>query len=571
MKKTLRILLPILLAIVIIICSCWYLFVYDREFTRDVLVSCARINESNGSHNIAAWFYNLAYAQAGNNDAVACELAEQYKSSGNYTKAEYTLSNAIADGGGVELYIALCKTYIEQDKLLDAVNMLNNITNPQIKEQLDAMRPAAPTTLPAPGFYSQYISVSLEAPTGVIYATADGQYPSIETPYTKPIALKDGENTIQAVAVSDNGLVSPLSIYVYTVGGVIEVVKFSDTTVETSIRKILNVDADKVIYTNDLWTIKEFTVPSGAKSLADIRHMTFLEKLTIDKSASKQLDNISPMVNLTELTIVNTTVSQEELSVIASLPMLKKLKLQSCSLTGIAPLKNATGLTTLDLNNNTIRVISAIGAMKDLQVLNLSHNAVADLSALSSNATLTELNVSSNDLKSLAPISTLTGLKTLDASTNAITELGDIGNLTALTTLSLKNNKLSKIGTLNKCTALTDLNVSSNSLTDISGLSKLTALMYFDCSHNELKKLPSFPSSCALVSIDASYNKITSADPLSGLKRLNKVNLDYNPKLSSIKSLAKCPVMVEVNAYGTKVTSISALTDIGIVVNYDPT
>ena len=36
-----------------------------------------------------------------NGDAAgAIELAEQYKSSGNFTKAEFTLSNAIADGGG---------------------------------------------------------------------------------------------------------------------------------------------------------------------------------------------------------------------------------------------------------------------------------------------------------------------------------------------------------------------------------------------------------------------------------------------------------------------------------------
>ncbi|MBO5837448.1 MAG: leucine-rich repeat domain-containing protein [Oscillospiraceae bacterium] len=572
MKKTLKILLPILLAIVIVICSCWYLFVYDREFTRDVLVGFARVSESNGSHSVAAWFYQLAYAQAGNNDAVACELAQQYKSTGNYTKAEYTLSNAIADGGGIELYIALCKTYVEQDKLLDAVNMLNNITNPEIKQQLDAIRPSAPTAVPAPGFYSQYISVTLEAPEGTIFADADGQYPSTQTtPYTEPIALKDGENTIQAIAVAENGLVSPLSIYAYTIGGVIEAVEFNDSLVETSIRKILNVDADKTLYTNDLWTIKEFTVPSGAKSLADLKHMTFLEKLTIDNAPGKQLENISSMANLTELSIANTPVSQDELNVIAALPLLKKLTLQKCSLTGIAPLKNATGLVSLDLSNNTIRVISAISAMKELQELNLSHNAVADLTPLSSSTALTSLNVSSNDLKSLAALSTLTGLKTLDAGTNAITDLGEIGNLTALTVLSLKSNKLSKIGALNKCTALTDLNIASNALKDISGLSKLTGLMYFDCSYNKLTSLPSFPKNCALVSINAAHNTIKNVDPLSGLKHLNKVNMDYNPKLSSIKSLAKCPVLVEVNVYGTKVTSVSALTDIKIIVNYDPT
>ena len=61
----------------------------DREFTRDVLLQQARYYESQGKHNIAEWFYNTAYAHADNDETVAIELANQYKSTGNYTKAEY--------------------------------------------------------------------------------------------------------------------------------------------------------------------------------------------------------------------------------------------------------------------------------------------------------------------------------------------------------------------------------------------------------------------------------------------------------------------------------------------------
>ena len=179
---------PFVLVVAILFCTAWYLLVYDRPFTRDMLLSIARSSENQGNHNVASWFYNLAYSQAGDNDAVAIELAEQYKSVGNYTKAEFTLSNAIADGGGIELYIALCKTYVQQDKLLDAVSMLDNITNEQSKEQLSSMRPAAPSISPEPGFYSQYISVKLEAENGTIYASTDGQYPSVEDElYSQPI------------------------------------------------------------------------------------------------------------------------------------------------------------------------------------------------------------------------------------------------------------------------------------------------------------------------------------------------------------------------------------------------
>ena len=157
MNHSLKKLFPILLALLIIASLAWYCFVYDRDFTRDMLLQQARHQSTKGNPQVASWFYDLAYEHSGQDENVAIELANQFKADGNYTKAEYTLSNAIADGGTADLYIALCKTYVEQDKLLDAVNMLDNIADPAIKAEIEAMRPAAPVSDPVPGFYSQYI------------------------------------------------------------------------------------------------------------------------------------------------------------------------------------------------------------------------------------------------------------------------------------------------------------------------------------------------------------------------------------------------------------------------------
>ena len=571
MKKTLRIVIPILLSVAIVLCMAWYLFVYDRPFTRDMLLSFARYGESQGKHTVATWFYNLAYSQAGDNDAVAVELAEQYKAGGNYTKAEYTLSKAIADGGGIELYIALCKTYVEQDKLLDAVTMLDGITNSEIKQQLEQLRPKAPTALPDPGFYSQYISVTLNGDGGTIYASDDGQYPSVTTDaYTQPIALSDGENTIYALSIAENGLVSPLSIFGYTIGGVIELVDFSDAAIEAEIRTLLNVGDTTELYTNDLWTIRSFTVPADAKVYSDMRHMTFLESLTVEKGVSTELHNFSTLANLTELKILDTTVSQEDLKSIAALPLLKHLTLQNCGLSGIAPLESANELVTLDLNNNTIRAIHSLGGMKNLQELNLQHNAVTDLSPLSGATALTKLDVSYNSIASLAPICSLANLNWLDASTNALTELGPINELSALTYLSVKSNQLTNVSALASCTALTELNIASNALTDISALSSLTEMLYFDFSYNQVTSIPAFPKKCALVTIDGSNNQISSLDALSGLKNLNNVNMDYNTEISSVKALANCPVLIEVNVYATKVKDVTSLTNQSVIVNYNP-
>lgn len=571
MKKTIGIILSIILSVAIILCTAWYLFVYDRVFTRDMLLTFARYSESHGNHSTATLFYNLAYSQYGDNDAVAIELAEQYKISGNFTKAEFTLSNAIADGGGIELYIALCKTYVEQDKLLDAVTMLDNITNIEIKEKLESIRPAAPTTVPDPGFYNQYISVTLKSDDGKIYASTDGQYPSIENAlYTQPLPLQDGENNIYAITVSDAGLVSPLAIYGYTVGGVIELMNFSDKAVETEVRKLLNVADDAILYTNDLWTIKSFTVPSNAASYADLKHMTFLESLTIQNGISDELRHLSTLSNLTELNISGVSVPQEVLKSISTLPMLHKLTLQSCNLTSIAPLENAKELITLDLRNNTIRNIDALSGMQKLQELYLQHNAATDISALSSLSALKTLDVSYNALTSLGSVGSLSALTWLDAGTNTISDLGTLGTLTSLSYLCLKSNKLTDVSAIAGCTSLTDLDISSNSLTDIAGLSVLSKLMYFNFSHNQISKLPAFAADCDLVSIDGSHNQITSLDNLGGLKNLNNVHMDYNSGISSIKALAKCPVLVEVNVYATKVKDVSVLTNQSVIVNFNP-
>ncbi len=571
MKKALRIITPILLVIAIIACTCWYLFVYDREFTRDMLLSCARYSESQGNHTLATWFYGKAYAQSGNSDSVAIELAQQYKSGGNYTKAEYTLSNAIADGGGIDLYIALSNLYLEQDKLLDAVNMLNNVTNKQIKQELDKLRPATPTAIPEPGYYSQYISVTVQADSGTLYVNPNGEYPTLDSdPYSDPIALVDGENNIYALTVSEEGLVSELAIYGYTVGGVVQLMEFQDTSVEALVRELLLVSESAELFTNDLWQIKDFTVPADAKLYGDLKHMPFLEKLTVENAVSSELGFLSSLPNLTQLKITNTTISQEVLQSIAALPSLKHLTLQNCALSNIEALQNTKSLVTLDLSDNTIRNLDPLSGLQNLKELNLKHNAVTSLSALESCTALTRLDISYNSVSSLEPLSKLTGLTWLDAGTNSINQLGSIQNLSKLSYLSLASNKLTSVSAIADCAAITDLNVSSNALTDISALASLTSMLYFDFSHNQVEKLPAFPKDCQLVIINGSHNKLSSLDALSGLEHLNNVHMDYNTEITSVSPLTSCHLLIEVNVYATKVTDVTPLTNQSVIVNYNP-
>ena len=576
MNKAIRIIIPLVLILAIVICTGWYLFIYDRAFTRDILLYTARQLEENGKHNASTWFYNSAYKQAGNSESVAIELANQYKAIGNYTKAEYTLSKAIADGGGVDLYIALCKTFVEQDKLLDAVNMLNNVTNKNIKAQLDSLRPAAPTCTPNPStsgaFYTQYITVTVSADNGTLYVSSNGEFPSInKDAYKEGITLKDGENIIYAIAVAENGLVSPTAIFGFTVGGVIKEMDFADPAVEAAIREKLGVTADKVLFTNDLWTITDFTLPAEAENLSDLKHLAFLEKLTISNSVSGQLSNLSGLANIKELTITDMAVNADEIALIGRLPNLQKLTANNCSLSTISGLEFAKNLTHLDLGNNAIRDIAPLSKLVNLQSLTMKQNALNDLSALSTLNALTVLDVSNNNLTTISPIATITGLKSLDVSNNSLEEIASVQQLTNLEYLSIACNGISDVDSIAACVKLTKLDISTNDISDISELSVLDRLETFNFSYNSVTKIPEWDADCALVNIDGSYNKIKTLEPLGGLKKLNNIYMDYNKDISSVKALANCPMLIQVNVYGTKVTQVGVLTTQSIVVNYDPT
>lgn len=571
MKKICKGILPFLLIVVIIASIGWYLFVYDRDFTRDMLLQQARNFDARGNSSLSSWFYDLAYRHSGQDQNVAIELANQYKADGNYTKAEYTLTNAIADSPTVELYTALCKTYLEQDKLLDAIHLLDNIANPTMKAQLDDLRPAAPTASPEPGFYSQYIPVTLQSEEGKVYYSTTTTYPSLKTDlFTEAFTLPIGETCIHAVTVSDSGLVSSLWSTTYTVGGVVELVNFTDEAIEAAVREILGVRESDDIYTNQLWDISEFTVPEDAKTFDDIAWMPYLKNLTAENMNFPSLDFLKDLLQLESLSFTGCDFPPEDLATLASLPALETLILSDCSLSTIAALEGCPKLVTLDLSDNTIRHLEPISGVTTLKELHLQHNALSDLSALSTLVNLTVLDVSYNSITSLTTISACSKLSELNVSHNSLSSLEGLDAMTGLTKFLAESNALSDISILGNCAGLTELDISGNTIADISALGSLNALETLDFSYNQVETLPVWSDDSVLYSINGSYNQLKNIDSLKNQEHLAYVYMDYN-SLTSIEALASCHHLVMVNVYGNTISSVSALTDQSIIVNYDPT
>lgn len=571
MKKFFQILISLLLVVVIIASIGWYLFVYDREFTRDFLLSQARYNDLYGNSRLSAMFYNLAYEHSGRDENVAIELANQYKADGNFTKAEVTLSNAIKNKGTVELYTALCKTYVQQDKLMDAVALLNNIADPAMKNALENLRPTAPTTSHEPGFYSQYLDLELTSSSGTLYYTTDGEYPSISgAVYTEPLELQAGETVVYAISVDGSGLVSEPVVVGYTIGGVIEPAEFTDKAVEKAIREVLGARESEILYTNVLWDITEFTVPADAKSLADLQLMPYLKSLTIQDQNLGTLVDLSHLGKLDTLDLSGSSFPAEELAVLAKLPSLTHLTLSNCGLSTIAALEGAEKLTYLDLSSNTVRNMESLSQIKTLKELYLQHNAVTGLEALSSLTNLEKLNIAFNSVTDLTPLASCLRLNWMDAGNNALTTVDGVNELSLLSHLSLEHNKLTDISIVAACKELTNLNISNNQISDISALSALTKLDTLNFSYNSVSALPEWQEGCALRTIEGSYNSLSTIDNLANLANISYVYMDYN-NITDVNALANCYVLVQLNVYGNDIDTVAELTAHDIIVNYDPT
>ena len=573
MKKIVKWILLILLIVALIGSAVWYMFVYDRDTVQEFLVNQARDSARRGDFKTASWLYDLSYQLSREDEDVAIELAKIYKDAGNYTKAEYTLTNAIADGGSAELYTALCLTYVEQDKLLDAVTMLDNITDPVMKAELDAMRPAAPTTDVTPGFYNQYITLNFQHDGAMLYVTTDGEYPSVEhEPSDGTLTLESGETKIYAVSLDANGLVSPLAIFNYTVGGVVEEVTLTDPAIEALVRQELMYGTDTKIFTSDLWMIEEFTVPAEAESLEDLALMTRLKKLTIREREIPSLSFLSGMSSLEELIIEDCHI-RDGMNLIAALPSLKKLDLSECGLSTVADLAPAQLLVWLDLSNNAIGNLEPLSGMTALEYLDLSENAVSDLTVLAGLPQLTTVNLSRNAITSIGPLASCANLRELNISYNKVSEIGALSKLSRLTSFYASNNAITVVDALRSCTLLKYLDLSRNTIADLSAISSLTDLAELNFSYNAVTVLPGLPADCALQTIWGEQNLLTDVSALGGLKQLNYVYLDYNPELADITFLINCHQLVQVNVYGTAVPadSVNALLDRSVIVNFDPT
>ena len=573
MKKVFRFLLPILIIAVIVAAVYLFFFRIKPDLTAGLFADLAESKLEDENYDAATRYYRWAVDLCPEDTDLRFQLAEAYRRSGNYSKTENVLAHAIYDHPEeVRLYTALCKVYVEQDKLLDAQLLLDKISNPEVMAELSQRRPAAPVISPEGDSYNTYISVSLsQNEEGVTcYYTVDGQFPSLEgNVYTGPFDLNGGQTTVCAVAVNEEGLVSPAVYEGYTIVGVIEDVEFHDGALKQTVQELLN-RGDRTLQTDDLWGIEELTLPQELSSTADLHYITGLTKLSGFNLGELDYSFLSQLHSLRYLELDGCVLTTEALSWIGKCPSLEVLILSNCGLSNIAPLENLSGLRVLDLSGNSISSIIPISNIASLDELYLGHNAIVNLPSLKPMRSLRLLDLSYNVLDSVGQLSGCTSLERVNVSHNKLVSVLAIGTLENLVYFNASNNNVRDVSALSGCKSLETFIMTDNKLTKVDFLGSISSLVEVNVDYNDIVTLPQMAEDCKLQTFSGAHNFLEDVDGLAGLQNLNLVNADYN-NIRDISSLVDCPVLAQVNVYGTNVHSGGELAEKGVVVNYTPT
>ena len=552
MKRVLKIVIPLVVVLALLGTAAWFFLSFRADLTAGFLRGQAAKMVERERYSRAVTYYNWAWQLDPENQEIPLALAEAYAGSGNYTKAEYTLVRAIsARPQDVDLYVALCQVYVAQDKLLDAVQMLDRTSDAEVKAALDELRPAAPVLSPENGYYTEYIEVTADGGGNAVYLSIDGDYPSMEDDaYTGPVTLPGGETMVMAVAVDENQMVSQAVQNGYTIGGVVEPVTLNDPAIDAAVREQLGMTAGETLMTDDLWSIAELTLPDTVADLADLSHFTGLTTLTIQNVSGLDFSVLSQLTALQTLDLSGCTISTGSLDAIAGLTGLRVLRLNNCALTDINALSQLTALTELQLANNSLTDIGVTSLMLDLETVTLTNNPIT----------------------SIAGLSACNKLKSLDISGCSVTSIASLSGKTALETLLAGNNQIADLSPLEGCTALSVLEAPYNLVSDISVLAQLPALTRFVGNNNRITAVPDFDEETSkLQYIQLDYNEVADLAGLQGIDSLNYVYADYN-QVETILPLKNNINLIQINVWDNPIPEeeVKSLQENSIIVNYNP-
>jgi Leucine-rich repeat (LRR) protein len=507
----------------------------------------------------AAGLYARVLERTPRNEALRLTVSGLYRDVGNMSRAEFILFAGLRDvGPSAALYKSLSALYTEQDKLYDAVKLLDEIRSPGVAAEIESLRPRPPVFTPSGGRYEERIGVDLTADAGsVIYITWNGTVPSVSADrFTETVYLGPGVTRARAVAVGADGLVSEWAETEYRLENIVDPVYFLDAAVEKAVRQTIGKPSGP-LYTPDLWDIEELwgDEESDYQTLDDLRLMPKLELLALKGIGGKCDISVLPSLeNLKILYLQSFGIDSPDLEIIGQCAGLEQLHLRYNKIGPVKALEGLEKLTVLDLSYNSILDAAPLGRLTELRQLLLTQNAVQDVQWLSSLTGLDTLTLDENLITSLSGLEKLTGLRSLEISFNpALISIDEVASLRSLVQLSASRCQIEKLPDLSRLTALENAELTHNMLTDLDGLRGLPALRILSVSDNAIASLDPLSGCSALEILDVSRNAIGSVEPLRGLPALTELNAEHN-LLRTLAPLKDCPALNAVLAYGNNIS-----------------
>lgn len=345
-------------------------------------------------------------------------------------------------------------------------------------------------------------------------------------------------------------------------------VSYDEYNIETELSGVLSTSLDDAI------SVDSISSPAIRRYLRE-RYAFYLMSFS-----GREYISLAALQSITYLDLSSQSLTNADLSALATFPNLAYLNLSNNQLTSLATLPTLDRLVTLELRDNQLADISALCARDNFYALDLSNNQIADVSCFANSSKLQSLNLSDNP--QISGYQQLTNLTELQVSDLNLHDLSSFAKLTNLYYLSVTNSGLTSTKGLEQLTNLEDLNLSHNHLTNISDFNSrdfyhldLSYNSFSDLSnfqpsnintlnlsgHNRLSNLSSLDHINFLALDDCEYNSFTQ---LSSLTHISSLSLEDN-NFTSFDGIADLPQLQHLYLNNNHITNFDALPDLEIL------
>jgi len=269
--------------------------------------------------------------------------------------------------------------------------------------------------------------------------------------------------------------------------------------------------------------------PTGPLLAEDVATITQIQGLG---AGITDLTGLECATGLTYVDLRNNTIT--DVTPLANATLVESLFLDTVSasapkITDISALSGMTQLTRLALTGHDVTDLSPIAGATGMTILGLLGTDVEDLSPLAGMTQLTVLDLRNTFVNDLSPIAGATGmtqlfLDTVKAGVPKVTDISPLSGMTGLTRLAFNGHEVVDLSPIAGATGITQLGFNSNAVTDLSPLSGMTQLVVLDARSNFVSDLSPLANATGLsqLFLDSSKPgpKVTDLSPLSGLTSL---------------------------------------------------